>query len=58
MAAENLSIRIDKESLDKLHYIANHKGRSANSEILMLIKDTIEQHEQEHGKILDRKSVV
>ncbi len=51
MAAENLSIRIDKESLDKLHYIANHKGRSVNKEILVLIKDAIEQHEQEHGEI-------
>ncbi len=52
MAIKNLSIRIDKELLDKIHYVASHEGRSANSEILMLIKDTIEQHEQEHGEIL------
>lgn len=52
MVAKNLFIRIDKELLDKLQYVANHEGRSANGEILMLIKDAIKQHEQEHGEIL------
>lgn len=52
MVAKNLSIRIDKELLDKIHYVANHNGRSANSEILLLIREAIKQHEQEHGEIL------
>ena len=52
MAAKNLSIRIDKELLDKIHYVANRNGRSANREILKLIRDAIEQHEQAHGEIL------
>lgn len=52
MTAKNLSVRMDKELLDKIHYVANRNGRSANSEILMLIEDAIKQHEQEYGKIL------
>ncbi len=51
MVIKSLSIRIDKELLDKIHYVASHEGRSANSEILMLIKEAIKQHEQEHGEI-------
>ncbi|MDE6110294.1 MAG: Arc family DNA-binding protein [Eubacterium sp.] len=51
MANKNLFIHIDKELLDKLHHVANQEGKSANGEILMLIKDAIKQHEQEHGEI-------
>ena len=52
MTNKNLVIRIDKELLDKLHYVADYKGRSANNEILMLIRDTIEKHEEKYGEIL------
>lgn len=52
MTIKNLSIRMEKELLDKLHYIANHEGRSANSEILMLIRNEIAQYEQEYGEII------
>ena len=51
MAIKNLSVRIDKTMLDKLHVIANYEGRSANSQILILIRDMIEAYEQEHGEI-------
>lgn len=51
MAIKNLSIRIDKELLDKLHYVADYEGRSANSEILILIRDAIEKYEEKHGEI-------
>ncbi len=37
--------------LDKLHVIADYEGRSANSQILILIRDCIEQHEEKHGEI-------
>ena len=51
MAIKSLSIRIDSEMLNKLHYIADYEGRSANSQILILIRDCIEKHEKEHEKI-------
>ena len=51
MAIKSLSIRIDNKMLDKLHVIADYEGRSANSEILILIRDAIEEFEKSHGKI-------
>lgn len=51
MAIKSLSIRIDQEMLDKLHVVADYEGRSANSQILILIRDCLEKHEKEHGKI-------
>ena len=51
MAIKSLSIRIDEEMLDKLHVVADYEGRSANSQILILIRDCIAAYEKEHGKI-------
>ncbi|MBQ6708659.1 MAG: Arc family DNA-binding protein [Clostridia bacterium] len=51
MAIKSLSIRIDEEMLHKLHYVADYEGRSANSQILILIRDCIEEYEEKHGKI-------
>ncbi|MBQ7363785.1 MAG: Arc family DNA-binding protein [Clostridia bacterium] len=51
MATKSLSIRIDEEMLDKLHVIADYEGRSANSQILVLIRDLIERYEAIHGEI-------
>ncbi len=51
MAVKSLSIRIEDDMLNKLHVVADYEGRSANSQILILIRDLIEQYEQEHGKI-------
>lgn len=51
MSVKSLSIRIDEEMLDKLHYVADYEGRSANSQINILIRDCIEQYEEKHGKI-------
>lgn len=51
MATKSLSIRIDEDMLDKLHYIANYEGRSANGQILILIRDCIENYENHHGTI-------
>lgn len=48
---KNLSIRIDNELLDKLHFIADYEVRSANSQVLKLIKDCVYEFEKEHGKI-------
>ncbi len=51
MAVKSLSIRIDEEMLNKLHVIADYEGRSANSQILILIRDCIEKYEDKHGEI-------
>ena len=51
MATKSLSIRIEEEMLDKLHVVADYEGRSANSQILILIRDCIEQYEARHGEI-------
>ena len=52
MATKSLSIRIDENMLDKLHVVADYEGRSANSQILILIRDCIEKYEEKHGEIL------
>lgn len=44
MAIKGLTIRIDEEMLNKLHIIADYEGRSANSQILVLIRDCIEKY--------------
>ena len=49
MAIKSLSIRIDSEMLDKLHQVADYEGRSANSQILFLIRKCIEDFEKEHN---------
>ena len=54
MAIKSLSIRIDETMLHKLHVVADYEGRSANNEILILIRDAIEAYEEKHGKIASR----
>lgn len=51
MAVKSLSIRIEEEMLNKLHVVSDYEGRSANSQILILIRDLIAEYEKEHGKI-------
>jgi hypothetical protein len=51
MAIKSLSIRIDEKMLNKLHVVADYEGRSANSEILVLIREAIEKYEEKHGVI-------
>lgn len=50
------TIRIEEELLHKLHIISAYEGRSANSQVLILIRDAVEAYEAKHGKIeLDGK---
>ena len=51
MAIKSLSIRIDENLLHKLHIVSDYEGRSANSQINILIRDCIEKFEKEHGEI-------
>ena len=53
MAVKSVSIRIEEEMLEKLGYVADYEGRSANSHILVLVRDSINQFEAEHGPILE-----
>ncbi len=55
MAIKSLSIRIDSEMLDKLHYVASYEGRSANSQINVLIRECIEKFEEKHGEIFPKE---
>lgn len=52
MAIKSLSIRIDEELLHKLHVVSDYEGRSANSEIIVLIKREVEKYEKENGTIM------
>ncbi len=52
MGIKSLSIRIDGDLLDKIHVVADYEGRSANSEINILIRDAVEQFEVKHGEIV------
>lgn len=50
MSIKNLSIRIDDSLLNRLHVVADYEGRSANGQILLLIRHCVEEFEAEHGK--------
>lgn len=48
---KGFTIRIDEELLHKLHILAAYEGRSANSQVLILIRDAVGEFEDKHGKI-------
>lgn len=51
MATKSVSIRIEEEMLSKLGFVAEYEGRSINSHVLVLIRQSIQEFEQLHGKI-------
>ncbi len=51
MAIKSVSIRIEEEMLRKLAYIADYEGRSVNSHVLVLIRESIKAFESENGAI-------
>ena len=51
MATKSVSIRIEEEMLEKIGYIADYEGRSVNSQVLVLIRESIKAFEAEHGEI-------
>ena len=51
MAIKSLTIRIDDTLLDKLHVVADYEGRSANSQVLILIRNCVREYEKETGAI-------
>lgn len=51
MAVKSVSIRIEEEMLEKLGYVADYEGRSINSHILVLVRESIKAFEETHGPI-------
>ncbi len=49
---KHLGIEVDPELHGKLHYIAKYEGRSANGQILYLIRQCIREFEAKHGEIV------
>ena len=45
------TLRVEKELLDQLGYIAEYEGRTKNKELEQMIKKRIREFEAEHGKI-------
>lgn len=50
---KSLSIRIEPEMLNKLHVIASYEARSANSQILILIRDCIKEYENKAPELFE-----
>ena len=48
---KHLGLRIDSDLHYKLHFISEYDGRSANGEVIYLIRKRIEEFEKEHGRI-------
>lgn len=48
---KHLGIEVEPELHRKLHYIAKYEGRSANGQILYLIRRYIREFEEKNGKI-------
>lgn len=48
---KHLGIEIDPELHYKLHYISKYEGRSANGQILYLIRKCIKEFEKDNGAI-------
>jgi len=51
MAIKSVSIRFEEEMLNKLAFVAEYEGRSLNSHILVLVRESIKQHETAYGAI-------
>lgn len=55
---KHLGIEVDPELHYKLHYISKYEGRSANGQILYLIRKCIKEFEAQEGEIkfeIDKK---
>ena len=51
MSVKSVSIRIEEEMLRKLAYVADYEGRSANSHVLVPIRENIKAFEEARGTI-------
>ena len=53
LAVKSVSIRIEEEMLRKIGYVADYEGRSVNSHVLVLIRESIRAFEEKNGPIED-----
>ncbi len=49
---KHLGLEIDPETHFKLHYISKYEGRSANGQILYLLRKCIKEFEEKEGQIV------
>ena len=47
----HLSIRMDRDTHDKIQYVAAYEGRSMSSQSVYLMRENIRAFEKEHGPI-------
>ena len=47
----HLSISMDRDTHDKIQYVAAYEGRSMSSQIVYLMRENIRAFEKEHGPI-------
>ena len=50
MAKKNLTVRIDEKELSKIRKVAKYECRSVNRQILILIRDCVEEFAKEHDQ--------
>lgn len=51
MAIKNLTIRIEEELLKKFHVVAKCQDRSANQQVISMIRKAVQSYEQKYGEI-------
>lgn len=55
---KHLGLEIDPELHFKLHYISKYEGRSANSQVLYLIRQAIREFEKSEGAIVVPEEII
>jgi len=51
LAVKNISLLIEEEMLNNISFIAAYHERSVSRHILLLVRESIERFEEQHGKI-------
>lgn len=46
-----LTVRMEKELIDKVNILAKKESRSTNQQIVHILKKYVEQYEQDNGRI-------
>ena len=47
----HFGLRVDDALLKRFRYVCEYEGRSANRQILYLMRQCVQEFEKEHGKI-------
>jgi len=48
---KHFGLRVDAELLRKFRFACDYEGRSANAQLLVLMRKFVSGHEKEHGAI-------